>query len=111
MELMENLCHGLYGTGDIYPNKDYNPYTSSDDYKRLREEAGDDLIKRAQAIQKTAPAVYFTCSEKADNITTFPCTGSKHKDGKYIVCSCKCHQEDPRPTDDELIVDINKLRR
>lgn len=87
----ENLCEGLYGTGDIYPNKDYNPYFAVEDYKKLLVEAGDDPDKKRRAIQKTAPATYYTCASKADGITTFPCTGSKHKEGAHILCSCDCH--------------------
>lgn len=35
----------------------------------------------------------FTCQEKADDETTFACTGSEHRDGLEIVCTCECHDK------------------
>lgn len=92
MTLTDDLCRRTFGVGDTYPNKDYCPNTAPEDYRRLRAEAGDDPDARRRAIQLTAPALYFTCASEANGITVFPCTGSTHRDGLHVVCSCGCHR-------------------
>lgn len=87
-----DLCHENFGNGDSYPNAEYSPNCAVDQYKRLREEAGDDPVLRRQAIQRTAPAMYFVCAERADGITSFPCTGSRHRFGRHTICTCECHR-------------------
>lgn len=89
--ITEDLCHANFGVGDTYPNRDYHPFTAPEDYRRLRAEAGDDVAAQRQAIQATAPALYFTCALQANGITIFPCTGSAHRGGLHIRCSCECH--------------------
>ena len=38
----------------------------------------------------------FVCVSKADNKTSFPCTGSAHKvEFGYVECSCACHNGPP----------------
>lgn len=91
MTVSFDLCHANYGVGDTYRNPEYDPFTAVEDYSRRRAEAGDDPALRRRAIQDTAPALYFTCASKANGATVFPCTGSAHRDGLCIVCSCSCH--------------------
>lgn len=33
----------------------------------------------------------FTCSPKADNETSWSCTGHAHRMGQHIRCTCGCH--------------------
>lgn len=86
-----DLCHANYGVGDTYRNAEYNPFTAVEDYCRLRFEAGQDPMLRRRAIQRTAPALYFTCASESNGVTVFPCTGSAHKSGVRVICSCSCH--------------------
>jgi hypothetical protein len=37
----------------------------------------------------------FTCADKADNKTTWACTGSEHKYGEHTICTCSCHVVKP----------------
>jgi hypothetical protein len=87
-----DLCHENYGVGDTYPNAEYSPNCAHEVYQRLREQAGNDPVLQRRAIQRTAPALYFVCADRADGITSFPCTGSRHRFGVHTVCSCDCHR-------------------
>lgn len=64
-----NLCAANFGSGDTYPND--------------KPVAGIDFIP---------PFLFFTCSDRADGVISFPCTGSKHLGAQRIVCSCECHE-------------------
>lgn len=88
--VFSDLCHAHYGiTGDQYPNPDYAPGGS---LRRGLDEAGDDEDKRRQAYRECTPVTSFTCAAKADGLTSFPCTGSKHLGPSTVIaCSCPCH--------------------
>ena len=109
-----DLCHANFGIGDTYPNRKYNPDTAVEDYRRLRAAAGDDDEARRRAIQDTAPALYFTCASESNGVTVFPCTGSAHKDGVVVTCSCACHRRPSvtgmmRAGDEELAAEGARL--
>lgn len=87
-----DLCRANFGVGDTYHNPKYRPDHAVADYAQARAEAGDDAHHRWRAIRDTVPATYFVCADRADGIVTFPCTGSAHRDGLEVLCSCECHQ-------------------
>jgi hypothetical protein len=86
-----DLCHSNYGNGDTHTNPSYcgnEPWR----FREALDAADGDLDKRRQAYRENTPATYFKCASKADNVISFPCTGSKHLDHKTVIrCSCACH--------------------
>jgi len=43
---------------------------------------------------KTTPS--FTCVDKYDDVTTWPCTGSTHTGPTEVMCVCSCHTDPAR---------------
>lgn len=87
-----DLCHSNYGNGDTYSNPNYcgnEPWR----FRQALDAADGDEQQRRQAYRNNTPATYFTCPSRADNLVTFPCTGSKHLGPNTVIeCSCSCHQ-------------------
>lgn len=94
MSVIADLCHANYGVGDTYPNPKYDPEHAVENARAAHIDAilSTDPDAHRRAIRDTAPAMYFTCAANADGLAVYPCTGSAHRDGLHVVCSCECHR-------------------
>jgi len=56
------------------------------------------LCDPERPVPKDGVDYRFTCASKCDNELTWACTGSEHRAGLEIICTCPCHQEIPSVT-------------